>query len=68
MQPKGAELDYPGLPPDLSKPIAGCAFAPRCEFAAERCRASDPALAEWQPGHQQACLRVQAGELLSPGA
>src|SRR5882724_9841004 len=47
MQQKGAELfTIPGLPPDLSKPMAGCSFTPRCEFAAERCRASDPALAE----------------------
>jgi oligopeptide transport system ATP-binding protein len=64
LQAKGAELfTIPGLPPDLSKPIAGCAFTPRCEFAADRCRVTDPALAEWQPGHRQACLRVQAGEI-----
>ncbi|HTQ29950.1 MAG TPA: ABC transporter ATP-binding protein [Opitutaceae bacterium] len=64
LQPKGAELfTIPGLPPDLSKPIAGCAFAPRCEFAAARCRAEDPPLREVQPGHAQACLRVQAKEI-----
>ena len=26
----------PGLPPDLSQPITGCRFAPRCQFATER--------------------------------
>ena len=43
LQPKGAELfTIPGMPPDLSQPIAGCAFAPRCEFARDRCRTDEP--------------------------
>jgi oligopeptide transport system ATP-binding protein len=64
MQPKGAELfTIPGMPPDLSKPLAGCAFAPRCAQAADRCFTLDPKLAEWKPGHNQACLRAQAGEI-----
>jgi oligopeptide transport system ATP-binding protein len=63
LQPKGAELyTIAGLPPDVSKPLPGCAFAPRCEFAAERCRTESPALAELNATHAQACLRVQAGE------
>jgi len=64
MQTKGAELfTIPGMPPDLSKPLAGCSFAPRCEYATELCRAQDTQLAAWKPGHLQACLRVQAGEI-----
>jgi oligopeptide transport system ATP-binding protein len=64
IQPKGSELyTIPGLPPDLSKPLPGCPFAPRCEFAVERCRTAAVALAEIGPGHAQACLRVQAGEI-----
>ncbi len=64
LQPKGTELyTIPGMPPDLSKPIAGCAFAPRCAHATARCTASSPALAAVTPTHAQACLRVQAGEL-----
>jgi len=64
MQPKGGELyTIPGLPPDLSKPMPGCAFADRCEFTTERCRREAPQLAPVQSGHEQACLRVQAGEL-----
>jgi len=60
----GAELEtIPGQPPDLSRPLAGCAFAPRCGFAADACRAGTPALAEIAPGHATACLRVQRGEL-----
>ncbi len=64
MQPKGAELfTIPGMPPDLSKPLPGCSFAPRCEFAVDRCRVESPELAPISATHAQACLRVQAGEL-----
>ncbi len=64
IQPKGSELyTIPGLPPDLSQPIAGCPFAPRCEHAAPRCREEPILLREIEPGHAQACLRVQSGEL-----
>jgi oligopeptide transport system ATP-binding protein len=64
LQPKGAELyTIPGLPPDPSAAICGCAFAPRCEFAGEPCLLLDPALAEVAPGHLQSCIRVQAGEI-----
>ncbi|MSU24842.1 MAG: ABC transporter ATP-binding protein [Opitutus sp.] len=65
LQPKGAELyTIPGMPPDVSKPIPGCSFAPRCEHVTDRCTATPPALAAVTPTHAQACLRIQAGELL----
>lgn len=64
MQPKGSNLyTITGLPPDVSKPLPGCPFADRCEFVAERCRQEEVHLTEFSPGHLQACLRVQAGEL-----
>jgi len=64
LQPKGRELyTIPGMPPDLSKPLAGCAFAPRCESATDLCRASDPRLVSVSPGHFTSCLRVQAKEI-----
>jgi oligopeptide transport system ATP-binding protein len=64
LQPKGSELfTIPGLPPDVSKPIAGCAFAPRCGFAADICTAAVPELAEAAPGHSHACVRMRAGEI-----
>jgi oligopeptide transport system ATP-binding protein len=64
LQSKGAELyTIRGMPPDLSKPLPGCAFAPRCEHATELCTASTPALAPVATAHAQSCLRVQAGEL-----
>jgi oligopeptide transport system ATP-binding protein len=64
LQPKGVELfTIPGMPPDLSKPLPGCPFAPRCEQAVDRCRAETPALVAIAPGHAHACLRAQAGEI-----
>ena len=65
LQAKGVELaTIPGMPPDLAHPPAGCAFAPRCEFATERCRIGEaPNLKETNPNHLTACLRVQAGEI-----
>jgi len=64
MQPKGGELyTIPGLPPDLSKPLPGCAFAARCEHATDLCQRESPRLMPLKPGHDQACLRVQAGEI-----
>ena len=63
-QPKGTELyTIPGLPPDLSQPVVGCPFAPRCEFAVDRCRREDPVLRNVAPGRTSACLRVQTGEI-----
>ncbi len=34
----------PGRPPNMVDPPAGCAFAPRCRFARERCRTEAPPL------------------------
>ena len=66
LQQKGKELyTIEGLPPDLSKPLTGCPFAPRCEYAVEKCYTRTPPLAEYSPGHRQACLRVQEGEILT---
>ncbi len=64
LQSKGAELyTVRGLPPDLSKPLPGCAFAARCDHAAGRCTAAPADLAEAAPGHRHACARAHAGEL-----
>jgi len=64
MQAKGAELYViPGLPPDLSRPVPGCAFAPRCEFAVADCGRTEMRLQNVGAGQASACLRVQRGEL-----
>jgi oligopeptide transport system ATP-binding protein len=65
MQAKGAELYViPGLPPDLSRPVPGCAFAPRCEFAVADCGRTEMRLQDVGAGQASACLRVQRGELV----
>lgn len=63
LQPKGTNLyTIAGMPPDLSKEITGCPFAPRCEFAREDCH-QPVALRSIAPGHATACIRVQKGDL-----
>ncbi len=52
-RPKLAEI--PGIVPDLSRPIAGCAFAPRCGFVVDRCRTEAPGLVEAGNSHPVAC-------------
>ena len=44
-----------GLVPSLREDIVGCAFAPRCDFAAERCTVDSPILEPQGPGHIAAC-------------
>ena len=63
MQAKGDELyTIRGLPPDLSKPIPGCPFVPRCEHARAECDAP-VVLKTVTPAHASACTRVQQGTL-----
>ncbi len=57
---EGARLqEIPGLVPRLDRPIQGCAFAPRCGFATDRCRSEAPPLVEREPGHVAACFEVE---------
>ena len=45
-----------GQPPDLAALPPGCAFAPRCRYAQDICRAERPPLVESKPGHHSACF------------
>jgi peptide/nickel transport system ATP-binding protein len=47
--------EIPGIVPNLREPIAGCAFAPRCTMATERCRREAPVLAIHGADHKAAC-------------
>ena len=61
---KGEPLfTIPGSPPDLSRAIQGCAFAPRCPFVADLCRNTETSSEEPIPGHATSCLRVLRGEV-----
>jgi len=45
----------PGQPPDPAAPERGCAFAPRCPRASERCARERPALRDLDGAAQVAC-------------
>jgi peptide/nickel transport system ATP-binding protein len=56
---KGSRLvAIPGAPPDLANLPPGCAFAPRCAEATDRCREIVPEPVFVDPSHFAACLRV----------
>jgi peptide/nickel transport system ATP-binding protein len=57
-------VEIPGMVPSLTRLPKGCAFAPRCEMAIERCRAEYPPLQAWGSDHLAACWR--AAENVSP--
>ncbi len=68
MHHEGEELyTIPGLPPDMTRPLPGCAFATRCAHAEEACHTTAPALQEYAPDHGTACLRIQSGSLTVAG-
>jgi oligopeptide/dipeptide ABC transporter ATP-binding protein len=46
----------PGLPPDLTRPPAGCRFAARCAFASDVCVLEEPPLGGSNPNHLFACF------------
>lgn len=51
--------EIPGMVPSLREPIKGCAFAPRCAHATEKCRQEDPKLREEKSGHIVACWHCE---------
>jgi len=55
-KPRERLMEIPGMVPSLRTEIVGCAFAPRCPLARERCRAEAPPLEEKEPAHFAACF------------
>jgi peptide/nickel transport system ATP-binding protein len=51
--------EIPGIVPDLRRPVIGCAFAPRCALADDRCRTAPPPLADHGGGHLAACWKPE---------
>ena len=51
--------EIPGIVPSLRQDIVGCAFAPRCKFAKDRCRHDAPPLEEHASGHWAACWETE---------
>ena len=59
----------PGAPPDLTRPIVGCPFAPRCPFVMDVCRQTDAklgptAVAGDDEGRVVACHLHEASQTL----
>jgi peptide/nickel transport system ATP-binding protein len=50
--------EIPGMVPSLTNLPPGCAFAPRCPLAIDRCRAEYPPLQEFGGRHLAACWRA----------
>jgi len=60
--PRTTLYSVPGTPPSLESLPNGCAFAPRCQNAADRCRSSRPELAEVANGRLAACFYPHGAE------
>ena len=41
--------------PTPINPPSGCRFHTRCRYVEDRCKAEEPKLCEWRPGHEAAC-------------
>jgi peptide/nickel transport system ATP-binding protein/oligopeptide transport system ATP-binding protein len=49
-------VPIPGSPPSLTSPPSGCRFHPRCQFAEDDCKVSDPPLRLLEGDRATACL------------
>ena len=47
--------EIPGIVPPLSDLPSGCVFAPRCQYADDKCTGEYPPYEEKRPGHWAAC-------------
>lgn len=61
---KSSLRGIPGSLPDLSKPIPGCVFAPRCQYANERCYIERPKDTQLESGWNVACFLVEEKEIV----
>ena len=50
--------EIPGMVPSLTNLPPGCAFAPRCPLAVERCQQEYPPLQDFGGHHRAACWRA----------
>ena len=57
----GRLSSIPGLPPDLSKTIVGCRFAPRCSMVQPDCLESEPLLQSASSSHEFSCFHPTNG-------
>ncbi|MDP3319890.1 MAG: ABC transporter ATP-binding protein, partial [Bosea sp. (in: a-proteobacteria)] len=63
---RGVDIEaIPGSPPDMRRLPPGCAFAPRCKFADEGCRAASPPETVPAPDRTVCCFKVGSPALSS---
>ena len=62
---RGRLTEITGAVPPLWDLPSGCAFAPRCPFAGERCRTERPQLVATEPGRRLACFYPVAAEAVA---
>ncbi len=53
----------PGSPPLLYEKFKGCAFAPRCKYADDKCRSCVPVTENVSEGHSTACFKWRGGDI-----
>jgi oligopeptide/dipeptide ABC transporter ATP-binding protein len=58
-RPGQSLVPIPGSPPSLIAPPSGCRFHPRCMFAEEDCKVSEPPLRLLDAGRATACLHYE---------
>ena len=58
-EPGARLITIPGSPPNLAALPQGCDFAPRCTYALDVCRKTDPPPVPRGDGHVARCLRVE---------
>jgi peptide/nickel transport system ATP-binding protein len=59
---RGRLQEIAGIVPSLREAIPGCAFAPRCSFATDRCAVQLPPLEEHALRHYAACWEIARTE------
>jgi peptide/nickel transport system ATP-binding protein len=47
--------NIPGQPPDLTAPPPGCKFAPRCRYAQDKCKETEPGITTSGDTHEYRC-------------
>ena len=58
----------PGLPPDLSRELVGCRFAPRCRYATSECTEEEPLLGQGAgPSAKRSAAPSSGPVALGPG-
>jgi peptide/nickel transport system ATP-binding protein len=63
--PEDKVTELPGRPPDLTSPLAGCAFFPRCTKAQPGYDKELPLLRAVGPGHEVACHLYEQTEVVT---